>query len=358
MPDTVHNTPKLSIIVPVYNTQERLPACLDSLLAQKMSDFELILVDDGSTDRSGEICWKYAARDHRIRFFSKPNAGVGAARNLGLDQARGEWLAFCDSDDTVEPDLYAALLELAAKNRADLVCCALTDIAPGEVKTVTNFPFSDKTLISDYPSIRDRFLVPLLTDSPAVHGYLVTCLFRREIVESERIRFMPGIVMKEDTLFLAEYLLRVNRICAIDRPLYNYLRFEHSACTGYYRARTSYFREKNWYLLALERFRIFRKGKLEVFFPQLVPGFLMRLFLHHAQMICCEQGFFPSIRSFKLRELQSEARQAGLTVRGGEGRLFRLGLLHCLPLLILLLFMKRKKDALCRTIEHWGDKRK
>ena len=93
--------PNISVIVPVYNTEQYLPRCIDSILAQTFTDFELLLIDDGSKDNSGKICDEYAAKDSRVRVFHKENGGVSSARNLGLDQAQGEWITFVDSDDWV-----------------------------------------------------------------------------------------------------------------------------------------------------------------------------------------------------------------------------------------------------------------
>jgi glycosyltransferase involved in cell wall biosynthesis len=104
----------VSIVVPVYNTAEYLPACLDSILAQSFTDFELILVDDGSTDDSLRICEAYAFRDARIRVFHQQNAGVSAARNFGVEQAQGDWLCYVDSDDVVLPAYLQDMLEAAA----------------------------------------------------------------------------------------------------------------------------------------------------------------------------------------------------------------------------------------------------
>ena len=91
----------ISIIVPIYNREKYLSECIDSILVQSYSDFEVLLIDDGSTDRSGEICDEYAQKDARIRVFHKENGGVSSARNVGLDNATGEWIAFVDSDDWV-----------------------------------------------------------------------------------------------------------------------------------------------------------------------------------------------------------------------------------------------------------------
>ena len=93
--------PIMSVIVPVYNTEQYLHRCIDSILTQTYTDFELLLIDDGSKDKSGDICDEYALKDSRIRVFHKENGGVSSARNLGLDNAAGEWITFVDSDDWI-----------------------------------------------------------------------------------------------------------------------------------------------------------------------------------------------------------------------------------------------------------------
>jgi len=106
--EKVWESPKVSVIVPVYKVEKYLPECIGSILAQTFTDFELILADDGSPDNSGKICDDYAARDFRIRVFHKENGGVSSARNLGIDNARGEWIAFVDSDDWIGRDFLSA----------------------------------------------------------------------------------------------------------------------------------------------------------------------------------------------------------------------------------------------------------
>ena len=96
------NIPKISVIIPVYNAEKYLYRCIDSVLVQTFTNWELLLIDDGSKDSSGVICDEYAAKDARVRVFHKENGGVSSARNLGLDNARGEWVAFVDSDDYIE----------------------------------------------------------------------------------------------------------------------------------------------------------------------------------------------------------------------------------------------------------------
>lgn len=100
------NNPKISVIVPVYNVEKYLRRCIDSILAQTFTDFELLLIDDGSKDNSGDICDGYAMKDERVRVFHKKNGGVSSARNLGLDNAKGEWVSFVDADDYLDNCYY------------------------------------------------------------------------------------------------------------------------------------------------------------------------------------------------------------------------------------------------------------
>ena len=107
----MNDLPHISIIIPVYNTESYLARCVDSILSQSFIDFELLLIDDGSTDGSGVICDAFADQDGRVRVFHKENGGVGSARNLGIDNAQGEWLYFVDSDDELMPDGLQVLVD-------------------------------------------------------------------------------------------------------------------------------------------------------------------------------------------------------------------------------------------------------
>lgn len=116
---------KLSIIVPVYKVEQYLPRCIESILAQTFTDFELILVDDGSPDKCPEICDSYARQDSRVRVLHKKNGGLSDARNAGLEIAQGEYLGFVDSDDSITPDMYRHLMELVQTHDADIAACGI-----------------------------------------------------------------------------------------------------------------------------------------------------------------------------------------------------------------------------------------
>lgn len=113
----------ISVIVPVYNIEQYLPACIESILAQTYTNLEIILVDDGATDNSGKICDEYAAKDFRIRVIHKPNGGVSSARNAGIDAATGTLIGFVDGDDTIMPEMYQTLYSDMCRYEADIVCC-------------------------------------------------------------------------------------------------------------------------------------------------------------------------------------------------------------------------------------------
>lgn len=343
----------ISVIVPVYNTSARLDACLDSLLNQMQSGVEIILVDDGSTDGSLVIEHRYQqAHPDKIRLFESAHGGVSAARNTGLDAARGEWIGFCDSDDTVDPRIYAELYSAALKSGAELSCCKMLDKGPEESMVISNFPFSGYTLLTDRAVIIKELFLELLLNTKRCNGYLMTCLYRRDILDRFNIRFNTGITMQEDEIFLLNYLLRVNCIVGIDMILYNYLRFETSACFNYYRRESDYFRERNWYALSLAQRDVFRNSGLDGTYSWIGSLLTFKVYFHEVQMVCSS----PELRYFerlkKLRKISGRARGEKLNLKGGH-RLFWQVLIYMPGLLPLLCFLKRRKDQCSRKVEHW-----
>ena len=119
----LNQLPLISVIIPIYNVEKYLRECLDSVLAQTYKNLEIILIDDGSPDNCGKICDEYAAKDNRIKVIHQINQGVSAARNAGLDAARGEYIGFVDSDDYIKPDMYEYLYALISKDNADMAMC-------------------------------------------------------------------------------------------------------------------------------------------------------------------------------------------------------------------------------------------
>lgn len=216
--------PELSIIVPVYNVEEYLFKCIDSILAQTFTDFELILIDDGSPDRCGEICDEYAAKDQRIIVIHQQNAGVSAARNAGLDIAQGAYIGFVDSDDVIDASMYQALIT-AAEHRRQLTFCNVIPFCVEEDLTPANCALPEpQENVSTSALLHDLF-----SPHSSRTRYSVNKLYQKAYIGD--IRFPNGISMWEDLAFLVSvYRSRPSIDCAyVDTPLYCYRTRETSA---------------------------------------------------------------------------------------------------------------------------------
>ena len=191
------NEPKISVVIPVYNVERYLAECVDSVLEQTMGDFEIILVDDGATDSSGAMCDDYAARDPRVRVIHRPNGGLSAARNTGLDAAAGEYVYFLDSDDYIAPNTLQKLHALAEREGADVVFfdawVFFTDCEPDP--KVYQYHRS-----RDYGCKPGREMLPELLDTDEYRTAVPLMLFRRGYMAEQGLRFREGI-LHEDELF-------------------------------------------------------------------------------------------------------------------------------------------------------------
>lgn len=214
--------PAVSIIVPVYNAESTLHRCIESILRQSCTDFELLLVNDGSRDSSGAICNEYAAKDTRIRVFHKENGGVSAARNLALEEARGKYLQFLDSDDWAAPDATLLLLRAAEEHGADMVISDFYRVV-GERVSVKGDIEEDRVFG------REEYAEHMMAN-PAdfYYGVLWNKLYRRDIVQTHRIRMDEEISWCEDFLFNLEYIRCAKRFYALNVPIYYYVKTKGS----------------------------------------------------------------------------------------------------------------------------------
>lgn len=224
----------ISVIVPVYNVQEYLPRCVDSILAQTYENLEIILVDDGTKDASDKICDEYAARDARIRVIHKENGGLSSARNAGIDIAKGEYLSFVDSDDWIEPDTYAHMLGAALKYGVKLVCAGRYDVKSrtGEKKKGLCPPREE--VISGTELTRRIFLWENV-DSAAWDKLYHRSLFRE-------IRYPLGKIC-EDVPTTYRIALDAGKIAMCDKPVYNYFHRPGSITTASVSEKTFHFSE-------------------------------------------------------------------------------------------------------------------
>ena len=208
-------TPRISVIVPVYNVEQYLPRCIDSILAQTFTDFELLLIDDGSKDKSGAICDAYARKDPRIRVFHKPNGGVSSARNMGLDNAKGEWIAFVDSDDWVNEDFLANFVEIdSGEDLLSQGFCSPNWDGLGNVIVTQKTEKYCKGNISQY-------IIEMYKSGQL--GYIWCKLFKKEIINECSIKFIPEFVIREDLAFVCQYCANISSIGNTSKFGYNYI---------------------------------------------------------------------------------------------------------------------------------------
>ena len=226
--------PRISIIVPVYKAENVLAKCVDSVLAQTFADWELLLIDDGSPDGSGALCDDYAGQDDRVRVFHKPNGGVSSARNLGMEEARGDLILFIDADDWIEPHTCETLLRALEEAGADSAGCAHWNIQPGGEKWAESgaLPAGVYDAGAIRKGIVDRLLGQRLgKPGEVLNGFIWRFLFSRAIIIDHDIRFSGAYL--EDELFLMEYFCLARKLAMVDEPLYYYLQNPASVTRNY-----------------------------------------------------------------------------------------------------------------------------
>lgn len=212
------NQPLLSVIVPVYNASQVLPLALDSILSQGIGEMEIILVDDGSKDDSLAVCRQYAEMDRRIRFVSQKNGGPGAARNTGLGLAKGHYISFVDSDDTVLPGSFSKLLTTAGEADADMVIA--------HFNILLNNKSYDRGYITDNRAVDRHGFLHHLAHRPGSYYYsaLWNKLYRRQLISSNQLHFDNSFTWGEDFHFNMRCYRHVDKVAFLVDPVYNYKR--------------------------------------------------------------------------------------------------------------------------------------
>lgn len=212
----------ISVIIPVYNVERYLSKCIDSIRRQTYENLEIILIDDGSTDKSLDICNKYALVDERIRVVHKENAGVSVARNVGVEYSTGYYVCFVDSDDFLPLDSIEKLYKGIKESGSDLCCGAWAKIYAK--KTVynhycsKNIDTSEKELLSEYLNYEE------------VNGP-VAKLYKKEIIDSADIKFLPGVLIGEDAIFNYQYIQKCQSVSIIDEIVYYYNKLNGESVT-------------------------------------------------------------------------------------------------------------------------------
>lgn len=204
----------ISIIIPIYNCENYLQRCLNSVVSQTYKNLEILLIDDGSTDNSGRICDDYAKLDSRIQVFHIKNAGVSRARNFGIEKALGDYIGFIDADDYIEPNMYEKLLETAIQEDSDMVFCKFKKFeVEGEY-------IIEESGIEDFIRERDLslFVVPNLNKT--IMGAVWRILFKKVFVA--RFHFETSIILGEDLWFVLQTITNTSKISYVSDALYFY----------------------------------------------------------------------------------------------------------------------------------------
>ena len=216
--------PLISVIVPVYNVERYLPRCIESILGQTYTNFELILVDDGTPDRSGIICDRYAEKDSRIRVIHKENGGVSTASNAGIDAAKGEWITFVDSDDWVSESYLDVLRTPLKRDAFDMTVGLLEyrNMKTSALKCEDYIVDVDKICEANNFHAIDRmeFIIPFLK------------LFSKEILNKNNLRFIEGVAMGEDAIFVKQYLSYCKKIYVTGKVIYYYNKLNEFSVTN------------------------------------------------------------------------------------------------------------------------------
>lgn len=211
------NVPKISVIVPVYNVEKYLCKCIDSILCQTFADFEVLLIDDGSSDRSGIICNEYSLKDSRVRVFHQENKGVCAARNLGLEMKIAPWFTFIDSDDYVSPNYLSNLISMAT-NGSEIDLIQSSHIVKDSCIEMPQRCVNNRIITNDMGVILKK-----------IRGLCCCKLFKTSIERTFQIRFDIGISIAEDLCFVLNYLKHVSLVCFTEDIDYYYVIREGSA---------------------------------------------------------------------------------------------------------------------------------
>ena len=202
------NRPTISVIVPVYNAEKVLCRCVTSILHQSYSDFEILLINDGSSDSSGGICEQFSVEDCRVRVFHQVNGGVSSARNKGLSEARGEYLCFIDSDDWVDSDFFSLIIK-SLRSHDMVFFGGRVEKLSGEQLEIMS-PLSMQTSEDAFSDI----VFSLFKNG--ILGYMCFMAIKLDLVRNNRIRFREDISIHEDSIFCYQCLFKASRIASLD----------------------------------------------------------------------------------------------------------------------------------------------
>lgn len=271
--------PKISVIIPVYNTEKYLQRCVDSVLAQTFTDYELILVDDGSKDSSGGLCDENARKDNRIRVFHQKNQGQAAARNFGVSQARGKWICFIDSDDVIHPQMLEVLYKAIQTHKVRISVCGSL-----EAETIPPDFYQNLKSTSSEIVIDENSMMQLRTQGGA-HHYTYWCIWAK-LIDKQLIidnPFTEGRIY-EDSAVMCKWLYYSGKIAAVEEIFY----FYQYNPTGTMHGNASVKKlDELW--SAEEQQEFFRRIDYQKLDRELVRGYVQYAILIYDELICFDE---------------------------------------------------------------------
>lgn len=268
--------PKISVIIPVYNTEKYLQRCVDSVLAQTFTDYELILVDDGSKDSSGGLCDENARKDNRIRVFHQKNQGQAAARNFGVSQARGKWICFIDSDDVIHPQMLEVLYDAIKIHKVKISVCGSL-----EAEDIPEDFYEEQKVSSSRIGIDENYMIQLRTQEGS-HHYTYWCIWAK-LIDKQLIidnSFTDGRIY-EDTAVMCKWLYYSREIAVVEETFY----FYQYNPTGTMHGRASVKKmDELW--SAEEQQKFFREIGYQKLDKELVRGYVQYAVQIYDELIC------------------------------------------------------------------------
>lgn len=222
------DNPLLSVIVPIYNTEQYLRRCLDSIVNQTYTNLEIILIDDGSTDKSGDIADEYAGRDERIKVIHQINQGESSARNRGIDLITGDYFSFVDCDDWIDDNMYEVMIAIGYKAEADIIVSRwYKSYNDRDIEIMNSIPVENDEL-----SKEELLRYIYMRDAYKGFAYMWDKIYKTELLNSEagKVYFDETLKLGGDVLFLAQMALNTKRAIYIDKAFYHYFQREESGC--------------------------------------------------------------------------------------------------------------------------------
>ena len=303
------SAPKISIIVPVYNTEKYLKQCIASITAQTFTDTEIIIVDDGSKAECAALCDELAKTDERIKVIHKANAGLGFARNSGMEIACGEYIGFIDSDDYIKPEMYQDLYDAAVRNNADIAISGTCFVGGNTFNQEGDYiekSCFDKETVFEGEGIKELLLgvVGALPSEAEDSRYGVgVCknIFRRSLIQEKKIDFFSERqIISEDTLYMVDFIKHAKVAVGIPGAYYCYRRNDASLSKSY---RSDRFEKILVFLAELEEHikEVLTREEYHLYFDRLVQGY--------GRIVCIQEIVHAHDKKIKHRALRTRLKQ-------------------------------------------------